>query len=158
VVVAAGAQAAQLVAVVAVTAERVAAGTAFGVVASTTAPHALPMLPGLGAGPAGISGLPPTGRSNFNSGASPSDRTTASRGSGPGRGPAPSGPLRTGPLSGLAGAGGNGGASGSSGGDGTPAAAFLDPATAPAASTLSAVTATERRITWWYPEVVVSPG
>jgi hypothetical protein len=158
-VIAAGAQAAQLVAVVAATAERIAAGTAFEVVTSTTAPHALPMLPGVGTGPAGMSGLPPTARSNFNSGVSPSDRTAASRGSGSGRGPAPSGPLRSGPLSGLAaGAGSNGGASGSSGGDGTPAAAFLDPATAPAASTLSAVTATERRITWWYPEVVVSPG
>jgi hypothetical protein len=128
------------------------------VVASSTAPHALPMLPGLATGSAGMSGLPPTGRANFNSGVSPSDRAAA-RGSGSGRGSAPSGPLRTGPLSGLAaGAGGNGGASGSSGGDGTPAAAFLDPATAPAASSLSVVTATERRITWWYPEVVVSPG
>jgi hypothetical protein len=88
-----------------------------------------------------------------------SDRVNAARRSGSDGDTPPSDPRRAGPLYGLAaGAGGNSGASGASGGDGSPAAAFLDPATAPSASALGAIAATERRVTWWYPEVVVSPG
>jgi hypothetical protein len=118
----------------------------------------VPALPALGTGPspADIFGLPSAERSSFGS-MSPSDETAASQRHGSGQSPAPAGPRRTGPLSGPAG-GGSGGASGPSGGDGAPTAAFFDPATAPAASTLGAATAVERRITWWYPEVVVSPG
>jgi hypothetical protein len=41
---------------------------------------------------------------------------------------------------------------------GTPAAALLDPATAPAASAMGAVTATERTRHLVVPEIVVSPG
>jgi hypothetical protein len=125
---------------------------------STSAASAVPALPALGTGPStpDMSGLPPAGRSGFGSG-SPSDETTVSQRHGSGQRPTPAAPRRTVPLSGPAG-GGHGGASGPSGGDGAPAAAFFDPATAPAASGLGAATAVERRITWWYPEVVVSPG
>jgi hypothetical protein len=126
---------------------------------STSAASAVPALPALGTGPStpDLSGLPPAGRSSFGSG-SPSDETAVSQRHGSGQRPAPAGPRRTVPLSGPAGGGNGGGASGPSGGDGAPAAAFFDPATAPAASGLGAATAVERRITWWYPEVVVSPG
>ena len=114
--------------------------------------------PVLNTGPSGpgMAGPPPAGRASFGSGTSPTERGATSRRSGSDQQPAPADPRR--PLPGLAGSGGSGGASGSSGGDGTPVAALLDPATAPAASTLGAVTAVERRVTWWYPEIVVSPG
>ena len=161
-VVAAGTPAA-LAEPVAAVAERVAAPTTVRVLSGAdtstrAASSTIPALPVLGTGPStpDMSGLPPAGRSSFGSG-SPSDETAASQRHGSGQRPAPAGPRRTVPLSGPAG-GGSGGASGPSGGDGAPAAAFFDPATAPAASTLGAATAVERRITWWYPEVVVSPG
>jgi hypothetical protein len=100
-------------------------------------------------------GLPPAGRSGFTSGTSPADRGAISRRSGSDHRPVPSDPRQ--PLPGLA-SGSGGGTAGSSGGDGTFVAALLDRATAPAAPTLGGVFATERRITWWYPEIVVSPG
>jgi hypothetical protein len=158
---AAGAQAATDVAAVVATAEPIADGTALRIVTAgggTSMADLALVPPVVGIGPSGLSlaGLPPTGRSSFGSGTSPSERADTSRRSGSDQRPTPSAPPR--PLPGLASGGGSGGASGSSGGGGTPAAALLDPATAPAASTLGAVTATERRVTWWYPEIVVSPG
>jgi len=114
---------------------------------------AVPALLGVGTDPS-LPGL--SGRSSFGS-SSPADKTAASQRHDSGQSPAPAGPRRTIPLSGPAG-GGSGGTSGPSGGDGTPTAAFFDPVTAPTASGLGATTAAERRITWWYPEVVVSPG
>ena len=158
--VAAGVQAATVVAVVATT-ERVAGGTAVLLMtardhASMADPSLVPPVVSTGPSGLGMVGLPPAGRSSFGSGTSPSERGATSRRSGSDQRPSPSDPRQ--PPPGLASGGGSGGASGSSGGGGTPAAALLDPATAPAASAMGAVTATERRVTWWYPEIVVSPG
>jgi hypothetical protein len=160
---AAGARAATVVEAVVAAAERVAGGTAVRLMTAgggtSTADLSQTFLvpPVLNAGLSGPSpsGPQPAGRAGFGSGTSPTERGVTSRRSGSDQRPTPSDPRR--PLSGLAGGGGNGGTSGS-GGNGTPVAALLDPATAPAVSTLGAVTTAERRITWWYPEIVVSPG
>jgi hypothetical protein len=70
-------------------------------------------------------------------------------------------PGGTGPVAALdAGGPGSGGAgsSGSSGNGGMPHAVLVDPDSAPPVFALSVLTAPERRVTWWYPEVVVGPG
>jgi len=53
---------------------------------------------------------------------------------------------------------GGAGSSGSGGGNTMPPAVLMDPDSAPPVFALSELTASERRITWWYPEVVVGPG
>jgi len=70
-------------------------------------------------------------------------------------------PGGSGPIAGIDAVGsssGGAGSSGSSGGGSMPPAVLSDPAAAPTAFALSVLTAPERRITWWYPEVVVGPG
>jgi hypothetical protein len=87
--------------------------------------------------------------------------STLPEGPGGRRSPAPMTPGGNGPIAGVdAGGSGSGGAgsSGSSGGAGIPPAVLLDPDSAPPVFALSLLTAPERRITWWYPEVVVGPG
>jgi hypothetical protein len=70
-------------------------------------------------------------------------------------------PGGNGPIAGVDTGGsssGGAGSSGSSGNGGMPPAVLLNPDSAPAVFALSVLSAPERRITWWYPEVVVGPG
>jgi hypothetical protein len=110
-----------------------------------------------------LSGLPPVSHEDFKSRAGISSAGSSSAPSAPTdpRHPAPMAPGGSGPVAGIdAGgtAGGGAGSSGSAGNGGMPPAVLLNPDSAPTVFALSALTAPERRITWWYPEVVVGPG
>jgi hypothetical protein len=110
-----------------------------------------------------LSGLPPVEHEAFKSRAAVSELGSSTQSNSPGgqRTPAPMSPGGSGPIAGIDAGGsssGGAGSSGSSGGGGMPPAVLADPAAAPAAFALSVLTAPERRITWWYPEVVVGPG
>jgi hypothetical protein len=78
-----------------------------------------------------------------------------------GQHPSPVAPGGGGPIASVDNGGnssGGAGSSGSSGGNSIPPAVLLDPDSAPPVFALSELTEPERRITWWYPEVVVGPG
>ena len=110
-----------------------------------------------------LSGLPPVEHDVFKSRAVVSAAGSPTQPTGtPGqRTPAPMAPGGTGPIAGIdagGSTGGGAGSSGSSGNGGMPPAVLLDPDSAPTVFALSVLTAPERRITWWYPEVVVGPG
>ncbi|HEX5810917.1 MAG TPA: hypothetical protein VFY38_02345, partial [Pseudonocardia sp.] len=81
--------------------------------------------------------------------------------SGPaGQRPSPIAPGGGGPtaVDGGGSTSGGAGSSGSGGGNTMPPAVLVNPDSAPPVFALSELTAPERRITWWYPEVVVGPG
>jgi hypothetical protein len=112
-----------------------------------------------------LSGLPLVEHDEFRARASVAAAAVGSS-SGP-VGPAgqrPTSPITPGsggPIAGVdAGAPNSGGAgsSGSNGGNSIPPAVLLDPDSAPLVFALSELMTPERRITWWYPEVVVGPG
>jgi hypothetical protein len=110
-----------------------------------------------------LSGLPPVAHDAFAARAVASAAGSSPRPVRPGdpRTPAPMTPGSGGPIAGVDAGGSSGGGAGSSGsssGGGMPPAVLLDPDSAPAAFALSVLSAPERRITWWYPEVVVGPG
>jgi hypothetical protein len=111
-----------------------------------------------------LSGLPPVEHEAFKSRASVSELGSPTQPDGSGGGqrtPTPLTPGSGGPIAGVgAGGGGSGGpgSSGPSGNGGMPPAVLLNPDSAPTVFALSVLTAPERRITWWYPEVVVGPG
>jgi hypothetical protein len=110
-----------------------------------------------------LSGLPPVEHEEFRLRAS-----VAAAGSSAPNPTAPAGhrsnpvaPGGSGPMAGVDAAGASSGGAGSSGtsaGNTMPPAVLLDPDSAPLVFALSELTAPERRITWWYPEVVVGPG
>jgi hypothetical protein len=111
-----------------------------------------------------LSGLHPVEHEEFRSRASVAAAGSSSS-SGPalpaGHRPGPIAPGGGGPMAGVDAAGASNGGTGSSGtpgGNTMPPAVLLDPDSAPPAFALSELTALERRITWWYPEVVVGPG
>ena len=109
-----------------------------------------------------LSGLPPVEHEAFKSRAviSAAGSTTQPTGPDGQRAPAPvapgGGPIASVDAGGTS--GGGAGSSGSAGNGGMPPAVLLDPDSAPTVFALSVLTAPERRITWWYPEVVVGPG
>ena len=110
-----------------------------------------------------LSGLPPVEHSEFKSRAVVSAVGSPTLPSDPGgqHSPAPMAPGGTSPIAGLDSGGPNSGGAGSSGSSGNgsmPPAVLLDPDSAPTVFALSVLTAPDRRITWWYPEVVVGPG
>ncbi len=109
-----------------------------------------------------LSGLPPVEHEEFRARASVSAAGSSSHPAGPaGQRPNPVAPGGSGPIAGVdtgGNSGGGAGSSGSSGGNSIPPAVLLDPDSAPPVFALAELTAPERRITWWYPEVVVGPG
>ena len=109
-----------------------------------------------------LSGLPQVEHEEFRARASVSAAGSSSHPAGPaGQRPSPVAPGGSGPIAGVdtgGNSGGGAGSSGSSGGNSIPPAVLLDPDSAPPVFALSELTAPERRITWWYPEVVVGPG
>jgi hypothetical protein len=109
-----------------------------------------------------LSGLPPVEQTAFKSRASVA-AGSPTQPSGPAgqHTPAPMAPGGNGPIASINAGGsssGGAGSSGSAGNGGMPPAVLLDPDSAPTGFALSVLTAPERRITWWYPEVVVGPG
>ena len=129
-----------------------------------------PPLPGLStqraaeiSGPLAVklSGLPEVEHEEFRARASVSAAGSPTRPTGPaGQHPSPiapgGGPTASVDASGPA--NGGAGSSGSGGGNTMPPAVLMDPDSAPPVFALAELTAPERRITWWYPEVVVGPG
>ena len=109
-----------------------------------------------------LSGLPQVEHEEFRARASVSAAgSSSSHPSGPaGQRPSPITPGGDGPtaVDGGASTGGGAGSSGSGGGNTMPPAVLVNPDSAPPVFALSELTAPERRITWWYPEVVVGPG
>jgi hypothetical protein len=109
-----------------------------------------------------LSGLPEVEQEGFRARAAVSAAgasTDPAAPAGPGPGPiAPAG--SGGPIAGVDTGGQGSGGAGSSGSSssGIPPAVLLNPESAPLAFALSELTTPDRRITWWYPEVVVGPG
>jgi hypothetical protein len=107
-----------------------------------------------------LSGLPPVEHEVFRLRAAVSEAGSPARPGSPGDPRAPAPAVPGGPVAAVdAGSAGNGaGSAGSAGNGGMPHAVLVDPDSAPPVFALSVLTAPERRITWWYPEVVVGPG
>jgi hypothetical protein len=110
-----------------------------------------------------LSGLPPVAHDDFTSRAAVSAAGSAPRPATPvdPHSPAPMAPGGSGPMAGVdvgGTSGGGAGSSGSSGNGSIPPAVLQEPDATPTAFALSVLSAPERRITWWYPEVVVGPG
>jgi hypothetical protein len=109
-----------------------------------------------------LSGLPQVEHDEFRARASVAAAgSSSSHPSGPaGQRPSPITPGGGGPtaVDGGGSTGGGAGSSGSGGGNTMPPAVLVNPDSAPPVFALSELTAPERRITWWYPEVVVGPG
>jgi hypothetical protein len=110
-----------------------------------------------------LSGLPPIEHTEFKSRATVSEvgsSTRPIRSTDPDS-PTPLAPGGSSPIAGIdTGSTNTGGAgsSGSSGNGGIPPAVLGDPDSAPTVFALSVLSAPERRITWWWPKVVVGPG
>ena len=111
-----------------------------------------------------LSGLPPVEHGEFRSRAAVSEAGTSPRSDGPAGSDssAPLAPGSTAPIPGLDAGGTNTGGAGSSGsanGPGSlPLAVLGETDSPPTAFALAVLSAPERRVTWWYPEVVVGPG
>ena len=110
-----------------------------------------------------LSGLPPVEHGEFRSRAAVSEAGTSSNSDGPAGSDssAPLAPGSTAPIPGLDAGGTNPGGAGSSGSANNgslPLAVLGETDSPPTAFALAVLSAPERRVTWWYPEVVVGPG
>jgi hypothetical protein len=108
-----------------------------------------------------LSGLPKVEHAEFRARAAVSAAGSSPHPAGPaGQRPSPAAPGGSGSVALDAGGPSSGGAGSSSSGgaNNIPQAVLMDPDSAPLVFALSELTTPERRITWWYPEVVVGPG